>query len=337
MTKFAVYLHPHTCYTSKPSHTISWIGYSFPYYSQVRLELAKQLTNYPILPIRKAQLTDYLQVHKDIYLKNLVFKALSQHDKIDNSLPRNGGECEGLEYCLPSYLYSLGGLLEAIDRMKKGVLERAYCFSLPGHHAHTDWGHGYCLLNPLAAAAKYAQIQGFQKILIVDWDIHHGDGTQSIFVNDRNVYCISIHNGTDLYMAKASDLKAGTTTVGLAVGHCNIPLIPQNFAVEVLTKLGIDGKFYTSHESLNAFQEALLQIPWTPDLILIFSGYDSHQDDCGKGITDWTNQEFKLLTLKVLELAKESLIPVISTHGGGYKLPVTVSAALSHVEILASS
>lgn len=128
----------------------------------------------------------------------------------------------------------------------------------------------------------------------------------------------------------------GTTTVGLAVGHCNIPLIQQNFSVEVLSKLGINSNFYTSHESLNTFQEALLQIPWTPDLILIFSGYDSHQDDCGKGITDWTNQEFKLLTLKVLEIAKKSSIPVISSHGRGYKLPVTVLAALSHVEILAT-
>ncbi|WP_292873648.1 hypothetical protein [Nostoc sp. LPT] len=164
MTKFAVYLHPHTCYTSKPSHTISWTGYSFPYYSQVRLELAKILTNYPILPVRKAHLADYLQVHTNIYLKNLILKALNKHSDIDNSLPKNGGECEGLEYCLPSYLYGLGGLLEAIDNMKKGVLERAYCFTLPGHHAHRDWGHGYCLLNPLAAAAKYAQTQGFQKM-----------------------------------------------------------------------------------------------------------------------------------------------------------------------------
>ncbi|MBW4566213.1 MAG: hypothetical protein KME32_35125 [Mojavia pulchra JT2-VF2] len=336
MAKFAVYLYPHTCYTSKPSQTISWTGYSFPHYSQVRLELAKILTNYPILPIRKAHLTDYLRVHKNIYLKNLVFKALNKHDEINNSLPTNGGECEGLEFCLPSYLYGLGGLLEAIDHMKKGVLERAYCFTLPGHHAHTDWGHGYCLLNPLAAAARYAQTQGFQKILIVDWDIHHGDGTQSIFVNEQNICCISIHSAADLYMAKASDLKAGTTTLGLAVGHRNIPLLPKNFPVEVLSKLGIDGEFYTSHESLNAFQEALAQIPWTPDLILIFSGYDSHQEDCGQGITDWNNQEFQLLTLKVLELAKKSSIPVLSSHGGGYKLPVTVSAALSHVEILAS-
>lgn len=98
----------------------------------------------------------------------------------------------------------------------------------------------------------------------------------------------------------------------------------------------MDGKFYKSHESLNIFEEALLQIPWKPNLILIFSGYDSHQDDCGKGITNWTNQEFELLTLKVLELAKKSSTPVISSHAGGYKLPVTVSAALSHVEILAS-
>ena len=63
------------------SHTISWTGYSFPYYSQVRLELAKILSNYPILPIRKAHLTDYLRVNTNIYLKNLVLKALNKHDE----------------------------------------------------------------------------------------------------------------------------------------------------------------------------------------------------------------------------------------------------------------
>jgi len=122
------------------------------------------------------------------------------HDEQVEELPRLSIECSGLDHCLPGYLYGLGGMLEAIDQMRAGLLERAYCFSLGGHHAYADWGHGYCLLNPQAAAARYAQTQGFRKILIVDWDIHHGDGTQSIFANDPSVYCLSIHSCLDLYM-----------------------------------------------------------------------------------------------------------------------------------------
>ncbi len=333
MTKFATYLHPHTCYTSKPSSQISFVGHSLPHYSKVRQELEKALADYPTLPVRNVEYAEYLRVHADRYLIQLALMAL---DKPLKNRPKLSIECRNLEYCLPGYLYGLGGMLEAIDHMKRGVLERAYCFSLVGHHAHKDWGHGYCLLNPLAAAARYAQSQGFHKILIVDWDIHHGDGTQSIFSHDPSVYCISIHSVADLYMAKASDLKAGTTTQGEEAGHCNIPILSQRFKDDLFDKINLDGKFYRGKESLPRFQLALEQLPWNPDLILIFSGYDSHKDDCGKGITDWTNRDFKLLTEYVLELAKRVSCPVLSCHGGGYKLPVTISAAVSHVAVLAN-
>ena len=337
MPKFATYLHPHTCYISKSSHLIPFQGYSFPHYSKVRQELEKSLTDYPSLPPRKAKLSDYLSVHSRKYLEKLAFMALNKPlDEISKSLPNLSIECVGLEYCLPGYLYGLGGMIEAIDQMKKGVLERAYCFSLVGHHAYQNWGHGYCLLNPLAAGARYAQAQGFAKILILDWDIHHGDGTQSIFSHDNSVYCISIHSGVDIYMAKASDLKLGTTTVGETVGHCNIPILTHSFPIQILEEEGITGRFYRGHESLDAFQLALEEIPWNPDLIMIFSGYDSHKDDCGDGITGWTNQDFRKLTESVLELANKLSCPVLSTHGGGYNLPVTVLAAINHVEVLAS-
>jgi acetoin utilization deacetylase AcuC-like enzyme len=337
MTKLATYLHPHTCYTSKSSHLIPFQGYSFPHYSQIRRELEKSLSDYPSLPVRKAKPSEYLTVHSREYLKKLALMAWNQPlDEISRSLPQLSNECVGLEHCFPAYLYGLGGLIEAIDQMKKGVLERAYCFSLVGHHAYQNWGHGYCLLNPLAAAARYAQTQGFAKILIVDWDIHHGDGTQSIFSHDQSVYCISIHSGVDIYMAKASDLKLGTTTIGEAVGHCNIPILTQSFPIELLEEEGITGKFYRGHESLNAFRLALEDLPWTPDLIMIFSGYDSHKDDCGAGITDWTNQDFRKLTEFVLDLANKISCPVLSNHGGGYNLPVTVLAAINHVKVLAS-
>ncbi|HEY9819282.1 MAG TPA: histone deacetylase [Candidatus Sericytochromatia bacterium] len=337
MVNFATYLHPHTCETSKPSHLISFKGYSFPYYSKVRQELAKSLIDYPSLPVRRVKYSEYLRVHTREYLQQLILLAWEKSlEKYNLSLPKLLGGCWGLEHCIPGYTYGLGGMIEAIDSMKKGVLERAYCFSLVGHHAHKDWGHGYCLLNPLAAAARYAQTQGFSKILIVDWDIHHGDGTQSIFSHDNSVYCISIHSAVDLYMTKASDLKCGTTTIGSEVGNCNIPLLSDRFKDDLPEKLNLKGKFYRAHESLSTFQSALEQLPWMPDLIMIFSGYDSHINDCGARITNWTNKDFQVLTESVLDLAKKASCPVLSTHGGGYNLPATVSAATSHVQVLAN-
>ncbi len=337
MMRFATYFHPQTFYTSKSIREIPFEKYSFLYYNQVRQVLKKSLQDYPILPLRKAQIADYLRVHSYSYLRKIVLQALDRPlDQSSLSLPELSIECRGLEYALPGYLYGLGGMMEAIDQMNQGIIDRAYCFSMVGHHAHRNWGHGYCLLNPLAAATRYAQVQGFEKVLMIDWDIHHGDGTQEIFSHDSSVYCISIHSAVDLYMAKASDLKVGTTDAAEACGHCNIPIIIESFPVEVLQEEGITGKFYHGHESIYAFQQALENVPWHPNLVAIFSGYDSHQDDCGKRTTGWTNDDFCKLTEITLNFAKKYECPVLSSHGGGYNLSVTVSAATAHIRTLAT-
>lgn len=332
MTKFAVYFHPETILTSKPREQIMFEGFSLPYYDKVWQALADALQEYPQLPLRKAQYDDYLRVHDKLYLEKLQQMA---RDEAPEEMPRLSAECLGFEYCLPGYLYGLGGMFAAVDRMRAGELERAYCFCLGGHHAYADRGHGYCLLNPLATAARYAQEKGFAHVLIVDWDIHHGDGTQSIFANDKSVYCISIHSVADLYMAFARSLKNGTTAAAEEVGHCNIPILHQAYGADEFAELNLKGRFYRAAESIPAFEAALANLPWKPDIILVFSGYDSHQDDCGKDITDWRDDDFRKLTRLVLGAAQAAHCPVLSAHGGGYKLPVTVSAALSHIEELA--
>ncbi len=295
--------------------------------------MEKALRHYPPLPVRKVEFTEYATVHAEDYLGNL---ALMAENKPLEKYPLLSLECAGFQYCLPGYQYSLGGMYEAVDQMKAGRLERAYCFSLGGHHAYKDRGHGYCILNPQACAARYAQRQGLEKVLIVDWDLHHGDGTQAIFAHDSSVHCVSIHSVGDLYMALQGVMREGTTTRGEEVGHCNIPLLDQVYDDDFLEKMHLAGRYYRAHESLAAFQLALMQIPWAPDIIFIFSGYDSHKDDCGDGITNWTNDDYKVLTQYVLDVAKRSACPVLSVQGGGYKLPVTISAAVSHIEVLAN-
>ncbi len=331
-THLAVYLHPQTCQASKPLDQIKFVGQSYSYLNQLRTDLEKALANYPTLALRKADYNDYLRVHTDTYIHKIKGKAAGEHLK---EPPRLSIECSGLVHCMPGYLYGLGGMLEAIDQMRRKGLERAYCFSLGGHHAYAERGHGYCLLNPMAAAARYAQKQGFKKVLIVDWDIHHGDGTQSIFAHDPDVYCISIHSGLDIYMASARVLHDGTTTAGQAVGHCNIPLQNDFFDEAVLDELGLSGDFYSADESLHRFRSALDHIPWTPDIIMIFSGYDSHKADEGEGITNWTRNEFKTLTEYVTATATRANSPILSVHGGGYNAKAAVRCAVSHIEALA--
>jgi acetoin utilization deacetylase AcuC-like enzyme len=331
--QFKTYLHPQTTDTSHPRTAITFTGFSLPYFDRVRTALASRTLDYPSLPLATADIALFQTVHSPVYLDAIKQMAADQNP---TDYPCLSSECSGMEFCLPGYAAGLGGLCAAIDQMKTGNLERAYCFSLGGHHAFADWGHGYCLLNPLAAAIRYAQQQGFCRVLMLDWDIHHGDGTQAIFANDSSVYCISIHSAFDLYMAKMSGLAVGTTTAAQAVGQCNIPVLDQRFPADMPTRLGLEGEFYMGAESIDVFATKLASLPWKPDFICIFSGYDAHQNDCGYRITDWQTQDFERLTQLVLDLADTENCPVLSVHGGGYKLEVAIATAQRHIHTLAT-
>lgn len=331
MKGFATYLNPHTCYTSKPMAEIEFAGYSMPYFAQVRQALAQELAYYPSLPVRQTALAEYGRIHTSTYLTQL--QDLADGKPVD-PLPKLSLECRGYEFCLPAYTYGLGGFFEAIDQMKAGKLERAYLFAPGGHHAYADWGHGYCLLNPMAAAVRYAQEQGFEKVVIVDWDLHHGDGTQAIFAHDPSVYHMSIHSAADLYMATKVGLRYGSSTTAESLGHCNIPLLHTIYPDEFWRRVDENGRFYRAVDAILALQTALQNLPFQPDILFLFSGYDAHIDDRGRDITNWTNQDYQKLTQLALTLAEKANCPILSAHGGGYNLPVTISAAIDHITTL---
>lgn len=333
MPTFATYLHPEIFMTSRPLDEIRFMGHSIPYFKRVRDELVKVLPEYETLPLRRADFVQFATVHEQAYLDALQTLARDPSAKVQIEWSL---ECTGFEHSIPGYEYGLGGMLAAIDAMRAGTLDRAYCDALGGHHAYPARGHGYCMLNVQAAAARYAQAHGFTRVLIVDWDIHHGDGTQTIFAHDPTVYHISIHSVCDLYMMMQRALRISTDVAGRAVGHCNIPLLDKFFDQRFWDELEVEGRYYRAEESIPQFDAALENVPWQPDLICIFSGYDSHGEDCGEGITDWTNADYQHLTRGVLDLAHRAGCPVLSAHGGGYKLEVAVGAALAHIETLAT-
>jgi acetoin utilization deacetylase AcuC-like enzyme len=332
--RFATCLHPETGQTSRRVTAADFVGHSYPHYAQVAQQLAPKLSHLPSLPLRTVGFDEFRRVHAPEYLDAIARMAAGQ-PVLEH--PKLSLECAGYQYCLPGYGYGLGGLYEAIDQMKRGSLDRAFVFTLGGHHAHHNWGHGYCLLNPMAAAVRYAQEQGFEHVLIVDWDIHHGDGTQAIFAHDPKVHQISLHSGMDLYMMKASKLSAGSVEGGRADGHCNIPVVHEVFDDAFARKAGLTSGFYRSHNCLARFEQALNELPFTPQLIFILAGADGHIEDCGKDITNWTCADFKSLTRLVLAAAQRANCPVLSVQGGGYNLPVTVATTVAHVEVLADT
>ncbi len=328
------YFHDEVFSLTRPESEIEFVGYSLPYYRDVHTRIKAGLSS-PQIPPVSVPLTEYESVHTRDYLDKLS-KLSTGHNPGGEDLdaPKLSGECSGLYYALPGYEYALGGMYRALEEMKAGKLHRAFCSSMPGHHAHPDWGHGYCLLNTQAAAARYAVKLGFKKVLILDWDIHHGDGTQDIFTNDPDVYQISIHNAADLYMGAVRVVHEGTTIAGQKAGHLNIPVFESTLKDEFFRELELEGTYCRGPEAIPRFRQSLQSLPFQPELIIIFAGMDSHRDDCGKDITDWVEDDFRYLTRVVLDAAFEWGIPVLSSPGGGYNVDSAVSTALAHYEEL---
>ena len=214
---------------------------------------------------------------------------------------------------------AVGGVLEGVDAVMGGKAERAFCvIRPPGHHAGPARGMGFCIFNNIALAARYAQKKHrVGKVLIADWDVHHGNGTQDIFYEDGTVFYFSTHQspwypGT----GKAEETGAGK-------GRGTILNCP--FAAGAGRK-----------EILGAFQDRLLPAVnrFKPELVLISAGFDSRVDDpLGRFLL--TDDDFADLTRIMLKMARQHAGgKLISVLEGGYGLSGLASAAAAHVRVL---
>ncbi|MDM8548787.1 hypothetical protein QUF72_01865 [Desulfobacterales bacterium HSG2] len=324
---FGSYFYNETCKTLKPIEEIEFVGDSLPYHDSVRHDIESEIGS--TIPLHRVDIHEFYSVHTKEYLDSFIALSRGEDAEIQLSV-----ECANLQYAIPGYEYSLGGVCKTIEMMKAGILDRAYCFSMPGHHAFPGKGHGYCALNAMAAGVRYAQSSGFKKILIADWDIHHGDGTQTIFENDENVHHISVHSAVDLYMSVVKSAELGTTAYADSVGQVNIPILDDFYTEDFFyNELGLRGNIYRGAESVQQFQAAL-DASCKPDLIMIFDGHDSHKEDCGRGTTKWEDEDFETLTKSVVDLSVKHNCPLLSMPGGGYNFHKAVELSLLHAKIL---
>jgi len=217
--------------------------------------------------------------------------------------------------------FAAGGVLNVVDAVISGKVRNAYAaVRPPGHHATPDRGMGFCIYNNVAIAARYLQKKhGIGRVLIVDWDYHHGNGTQDIFYNDGSVFYFSTHH----YGAYPGTGSAQETGQGAGSGKIlNVPMTPG----------AGDAQF------LQAFEAKLVPATrnFKPDFILISAGFDSMRNDV-LGQFDITPQGYAAMTRIVMKLADEfSHGRVVSVLEGGYRLDGLGESVVAHVKALQS-
>jgi acetoin utilization deacetylase AcuC-like enzyme len=218
-------------------------------------------------------------------------------------------------------LFGAGGAITAVDAVMEGNAKNAFVsVRPPGHHATAERTMGFCIFNNVAVAARYAQnrYHEIERVAIVDWDVHHGNGTQGIFYSDPSVYFFSMHQ----YPWYPGTGSRGETGQGKGLGTT------LNLPVRAFTNAG---------DQLNAFEAAIEQIDSTirPDLIFVSAGFDGHLSD-PLGQLQLEDPDFVSMTRTIMQWADEVCEGrVVSCMEGGYNLDTLGETVRTHVETLA--
>lgn len=217
-------------------------------------------------------------------------------------------------------LVAVGSCLISADLVLSKQFQSAFAVVRPpGHHATRDAGMGFCLFNNIAITARYLQKQyGLKRILIIDWDVHHGNGTQDIFYEDGDIFYFSTHQ-EDLYPFTGSILEKGQGKGYLS--NCNIPLSSDS---------DTNQKFLYSYETLLANEMKHFR----PECILISCGFDAHYLDPLGGLRIH-GKTFEKATDAVRKIALEHAEGrIISVLEGGYNLEAIAACSVIHVKAL---
>lgn len=207
--------------------------------------------------------------------------------------------------------HGAGGAIAAVDRVLDGKSRAAFNLARPpGHHATGNRAMGFCFINHVAVAARHARSRGLERVLIVDFDVHHGNGTQDIFYEDPSVFFYSLH----LHPHYPGTGAARETGRGKGEGFTLNRPLPMG---------------YPREDYLELYARDLDEIAKTfrPELALISAGFDSHRQDPLGGLT-LESEDFRQLTREVVSRWPGR---VVSTLEGGYNLSVLGEAARQHV------
>lgn len=216
---------------------------------------------------------------------------------------------------LEAALIAVGGACQAVDAVMDGDAKNAFCaMRPPGHHAEPERAMGFCFFNQAAIAARHAQRgHGIERVAIVDWDVHHGNGTQAIFWDDPSVLYASTHQ-MPLYPGTGAVSETGCGNI------FNAPLAA-----------GAGGAEFRA-----AFETVILPAldAFRPELIIVSAGFDAHSRD-PLGELEFSEDDFVWATEQLMESAnRHARGRIVSILEGGYDLKALASSTAAHVETL---
>lgn len=262
------------------------------------LEVSGLLESVEVCSPRDASTDEIQLVHESRYVEQVrqVAEAGGGHLDMDTALS---------EASYRAALRAAGALVESVDRCLAGELDSSFCMVRPpGHHALPGRGMGFCLFNNVAIGARYALLEkGLERVMIVDWDAHHGNGTQDTFYEDPEVLYVSLHQ----YPHYPGSGWVDEVGKGKGRGYTvNLPFPPGT----------------GEEEYMRAFADVIMPAGrrFAPDIVMVSAGYDSHAADllCQMRLVD---SSYRKMTDFLVELAGECCGGrLIMTLEGGYNL-----------------
>lgn len=282
-----------------------------------RLEADKVLQNTLMRHPRKASQEEITRVHTLEYMRKVEEAVLTGQGFMDTP------ECVLSAATYDVALHAAGALIDSVVDVAEGTLDNAFVACRPpGHHAEQSKAMGFCYFNNVAvAAAALTQNMGFERVLVFDFDVHHGNGTQHSFEHRKDIYFCSIHQDPlTLYPGTGFANEIGH---GEGKGYTlNIPMQPGSTDEDYLTVF--------NNQILPAFKE------YNPQFILISAGFDAHRDDPLAGIS-LSTRAFDEIMLGMKQLAQQCCKgKLVSTLEGGYNYEALADCVSSHVGILHS-
>ena len=283
-------------------------------------------------PEQVARLEYILEALKDINLLRVSAPMAADDDilrihprehinYLQDAVPENGfksldGDTHISSGSLTAAYRAAGGVLRAVDLVLSGEAKNAFvAVRPPGHHAETQKAMGFCLFGNIALGVKHAlDFHGLKRVAVIDFDVHHGNGTQEILWDNRNVLFISTHQ-MPLWPGSGAHLESGK--------HQNILNIP--------IQANTDGFTFRTK-----FDEIILPRldAYKPEILLISAGFDAHYKDPLANI-DLRTEDYEWITHKLCDIAdKHADGRVISSLEGGYNLAALAESVAIHVKVL---